>query len=152
MEEPVISRPVKKLETTMQYSLFETRNRPGQNLKKPKRPQLSFNNPDPDDIYIGDIKLEKHLIDMKETIPFVLRELLEDLNFTNFEQEYKSSGRPPYSPRLMVGLILYGILKGQTSLRQLEQMSRLDIGCWWVSGGIFPDHSIIGRFIQKHSK
>lgn len=30
-------------------------------------------------------------------------------------------------------------------------MARLDLGCMWITGGILPDHSIIGRFIQRHS-
>jgi transposase len=50
----------------------------------------------------------------------------------------------------MVGLILYGLMKGVSSLRDLERIARVDLGCPWVSGGILPDHSIIGRFIQRH--
>ena len=50
----------------------------------------------------------------------------------------------------MIGLILYGIMQGVTSLRTLERMARVDLGCMWVSGGIFPDHAIIGRFINMH--
>jgi transposase len=59
-------------------------------------------------------------------------------------------GRSPYAPQAMVGLILYGIMQGVTSLRDLERFARVDLGGMWVSGGILPDHSIIGRFIQRH--
>jgi hypothetical protein len=51
----------------------------------------------------------------------------------------------------MLGLILFGILEGRHSLRQLETMARTDIRCWWICGGIHPDHSVIGRFIQHHA-
>ncbi|KEQ17182.1 hypothetical protein GZ78_15160 [Endozoicomonas numazuensis] len=52
----------------------------------------------------------------------------------------------------MMGLILYGIMQGITSLRTLERLARVDLGCMWVTGGIFPDHAIIGRFINMHSE
>jgi hypothetical protein len=26
------------------------------------------------------------------------------------------------------------------------------VGCWWITGGIVPDHSIIGRFIHRHDE
>ena len=50
----------------------------------------------------------------------------------------------------MVGIILYGILQGVSSLRDLERLARSDVGCWWLSGGIMPDHSVIGRFVRQH--
>ena len=50
----------------------------------------------------------------------------------------------------MMGLILYGILQGKTSLRELEKLARLDLGCMWVTGGICPDHACIGYFIILH--
>ena len=50
-----------------------------------------------------------------------------------------------------MGLILYGIMQGITSLRTLERLARVDLGCMWVTGGIFPGHAIIGRFINMHS-
>ena len=54
----------------------------------------------------------------------------------------------PYAPRLMMGLILYGVMQGVHSLRQLERLARLDLGCMWVTGGIAPDHANIGRFVD----
>src|SRR6202051_5351905 len=36
------------------------------------------------------------------------------------------------------------------SLRELERLARLDLGCMWVTGGIAPDHANIGRFIVLH--
>ncbi|WP_419639542.1 transposase, partial [Thiolapillus sp.] len=68
----------------------------------------------------------------------------------SFEQSYRPGGRSPYAPRAMMGLILYGIMQGVSSLRQLERLARTDLGCMWISGGILPDHSVIGRFIQRH--
>ena len=67
-----------------------------------------------------------------------------------FEQRYAATGRAPYAPAQMMGLILYGVMQGIHSLRELERLARLDLGCMWVTGGIAPDHANIGRFIVLH--
>ena len=51
----------------------------------------------------------------------------------------------------MVGLVMYGLLKGVSSLRGLESLSRTDLGCMWICAGIQPDHSSIGRFVLRHA-
>lgn len=76
--------------------------------------------------------------------------ILDEQDWSSFEERYACTGRPPYAPRNMVGLILYGIMQGITSLRGLERLARLELGCMWVSGGICPDHANIGRFINMH--
>ena len=59
-------------------------------------------------------------------------------DWSNFEARYASSGRPPYAPGNMTGLILYGIMEGINSLRGPEQLARLNLGCMWVRGGKYP--------------
>ena len=81
-----------------------------------------------------------------------MADILNDQAWSAFEARYANSGRPPYAPRNMVGLVLYGIMEGITSLRRLETLARLNLGCMWVSGGIFPDHANIGRFINLHAQ
>ena len=73
------------------------------------------------------------------------------MDWTDFESLYSANGRPAYSPRCMVGIILYGIMQAVTSLRALERLARLDVGVMWISGGIYPDHANIGRFINRHA-
>ncbi len=31
-----------------------------------------------------------------------------------------------------------------------KRLARSDVGCWWLSGGIMPDHSVIDRFVRQH--
>jgi hypothetical protein len=52
----------------------------------------------------------------------------------------------------MLGLIVYGILNRQWSLRELEGLARRDVGAWWLRGGHQPDHSTIVKFIVLHGK
>jgi len=106
--------------------------------------------PDPNDIFLGAVSLKSHLRNAGLKAPFVIRDVLLEQDWCEFESQYHSRGRGPYAPMAMMGLILYGVCQGIHSLRTLEQMARVDLGCMWVSGGIAPDHSVIGQFICRH--
>jgi transposase len=109
-----------------------------------------FNRPDPREIFLGAVRLDAHLRAMGTTEALRVRELLEEQSWEVFERQYKPGGRRPYAPPAMLGLVLYGIGKGVSSLRELERLARLDLGCMWITGGLCPDHASIGRFIQQH--
>ena len=115
-----------------------------------RRVPVRFEDPDPRAIFINQVRLDDHLKRLGQRAPLKVREVLAAISYETFEQAYHANGRPPYAPRAMIGLILYGIMRGTSSLRDLEALARTDVGCWWVSGGIAPDHSIIGRFIRRH--
>ncbi len=119
--------------------------------RKAESTQRVFVYPDPNDIYLGAVSLKEHLSTAGLKAPFVIRDLLLEQDWREFEAQYHSRGRAPYAPMAMMGLILYGVGQGIHSLRALEQMARVDLGCMWVSGGIAPDHSVIGQFICRHA-
>jgi transposase len=104
----------------------------------------------PRSIFLGAVRLEDHLKQAGQTAPFTVASLLDEQEWQLFEARYSATGRAPYAPRLMLGLILYGVMQGVHSLRELERLARLDLGCMWVTGGIAPDHANIGRFIVLH--
>jgi hypothetical protein len=106
---------------------------------------------DPRAIVIGTIRLEQYLRESGQTGVFTVARLLDEQDWTEFEGAYAATGRPPYSPRQMMGLILYGVMQGVHSLRELERLARLDLGCMWITGGIAPDFTKIGRFITRHA-
>ena len=103
-------------------------------------------------IFLGMTPLEDHLRQAGIVVPFVVADILDAQDWTPFEERYASTGRAPYAPRAMLGLILYGIMQGISSLRALERLARVDLGCMWVTGGIAPDHANIGRFICLHEQ
>jgi len=105
---------------------------------------------DPRKIFLGSTRLQDYLLHSGQTEPFEVAKLLDAQDWHEFEARYAPTGRAPYSPRLMLGLILYGVMQGVHSLRELERLSRLDLGCMWITGGIAPDHTNIGRFIILH--
>ena len=143
-----IKRPVAKIDRDRQGSLFESQ----ESAAKPPRVArpARFNNPDPSEIRIGASRLDEHLKQVGERDALVVRALLQEQDWSVFEARYSAAGRHAYHPALMSGIVLYGLMRGVSSLRELERLARVDLGCWWVSGGILPDHSVLGRFIHRH--
>ena len=152
MPTKTVRRRVMVLDTSHQLSLFDeeiVEALPKASNTATER-AVKFHAPDPRDILINQVRLEDHLKAVGLTTPLKIRVVLERLSFAEFEKHYQPGGRPPYAPRAMLSVILYGIVQGISSLRDLERMARSDLGCWWLSGGIMPDHSVIGRFVQQH--
>ncbi len=59
-------------------------------------------------------------------------------------------GFPPYDPRLMLKLILYGYATGVLSSRKLEQATFRDVAVRMLCAGQHPDFRSIGRFRKRH--
>jgi transposase len=114
-------------------------------------PGVKFEDPQPEGILIGKRSLREFLEETGQTEVFQIRGLLREVVGERIESGYRGGGRRPYHPASMLGLVLWGLMEGKTSLRQLEKLSRSDVRCWWLTGGIFPDHSVIGRFLNQHA-
>lgn len=148
-----IRRTVVSLDTSGQQGLFAqqaTDSHAASAATHSHRVKSAFIAPDPQAIRINETSLEQVLKDSGQRAPLKIRAWLAQMSFDEFEAAYDQVGRPAYAPRAMLGIVLSGILQGITSLRDLERFARLDLGCWWVSGGIMPDHSVLGRFIHRH--
>jgi len=111
-----------------------------------------FLDADPHELFVGAQRLEVYLSDNGMGWVLRLATLLKDFDYSAFERAYKPTGRRALHPRVMLGLVVYGILNRQWSLRELESLARRDVGAWWVCGGHQPDHSTIGKFIQLHGE
>jgi transposase len=60
------------------------------------------------------------------------------------------SGAPPYDPRMMLKLLLFGYATWVTSSRELERRCKRDIGFRWLSGNQTPDYRSLARFRRRH--
>jgi transposase len=107
---------------------------------------------DPHELFVGAQRLEVYL--SESGLGWVLRlaTLLKGLDYSAFVRSYQPIGRRALHPRIMLGLVVYGIINRQWSLRGLEGLARRDVGAWWVCGGHQPDHSTVGKFIQLHAE
>ena len=81
-----------------------------------------------------------------------IAELVEtSLDLGRFYSTYrKVKGQPPYDPRLMVRVLLYGYCVGVRSSRELERACVDVVAFRWLSGQQTPDFRSIGRFRKRH--
>ena len=103
-------------------------------------------------LFVGAERLDEYLKRRGMDWVVRLRGECKRLDYSLLEGSYQRTGRNPFHPRTMLGLIIYGILSGQWSLRGLENLAVRDVGAWWMCGGQQPDHSTIGDFINRHSE
>ncbi|MCC7104295.1 MAG: IS1182 family transposase [Chloroflexi bacterium] len=59
-------------------------------------------------------------------------------------------GAPGYSPRVLLGVWLYGFMTGRRSTRKLERACREHLPYLWLTGCQQPDHNTLWRFYQTH--
>jgi len=67
--------------------------------------------------------------------------------YASYEDE---RGYPPYDPRLMVKLLIYGYANGVCSSRKLEAATYRDIAVRMLCCGQHPDYRSIARFRARH--
>ena len=59
-------------------------------------------------------------------------------------------GAPPYDPRLMMRVLLYGYCTGVRSSRKLEAACTDVVAFRWLAAGSAPDYRSIARFRRRH--
>jgi transposase len=64
--------------------------------------------------------------------------------------EAADTGRPPYDPRDLLRLYLYGYLHQIRSSRRLEHECKRNIEVMWLLGRLAPDHKSIAEFRRLH--
>lgn len=75
----------------------------------------------------------------------------EHLDLSAIHAAYKEGrGAPPYDPRLMVRLLLYGYTTGVRSSRGLEKACTDIVAFRWLAAGAAPDYRAIARFRKRH--
>src|ERR671934_2278110 len=67
--------------------------------------------------------------------------------YVSYEEE---RGFPPYDPRLMVKLLIYGYANGVVSSRKLERATYRDVAVRMLCADQHPDHRSIARFRKRH--
>ena len=146
-----VDRPAGKLPQTNQLSLFANASPPVE-ASCPRARGGEFLNPSPREIFIGDTPLCEYLVENGFGWVIELRQLLEGSDLSVLTGAYGAMGRRAIHPVVMLGLIFYGILERRLSLRDLEKLGKRDVCAWWLTGGLQPDHSTIGKFINQHAK
>jgi transposase len=82
---------------------------------------------------------------------FIAELVDEHLDLSLFFGSYaKAKGQPPYDPRLMLRVVLYGYCVGVRSSRELERACVDVVAFRWLSAQQAPNFRSIGRFRKRH--
>jgi len=79
--------------------------------------------------------------------------ILGSLDWSAWEAAYKDvdRGRPPFSPRLLASIILYGLLVQIRASRKLEEALFVRLDFRWLAQGRSVDHTTLCEFRRKHA-
>ena len=73
--------------------------------------------------------------------------------FKDWESEYDlTEGKPPYHPRDLAALYIYGTMNRLRSSRQQEMACYMRLDVIWLMSGQHPDHATIAGFVARHGK
>jgi transposase len=82
---------------------------------------------------------------------FVSEVVDETLDLSGLYAAYtEERGYPPYDPRLMVKILIYGYTTGFRSSRCIERRCVDDVPFRWLAAGSGPDYRSIARFRRRH--
>lgn len=82
----------------------------------------------------------------------LLDEILGQLDWSTWEATYHGRrGQPPIHPRVLSGVLLYGLLKRLRSSRVLEEALAMRLDFRWLAEGRTIDHTTLSEFRRRHS-
>jgi transposase len=117
----------------------------------PKVPvDKTFRSFDPDQVLLLPPSLDDWL-PAEHLARFVAELVDEHLDLSRIHAAYtEGRGAPPFDPRLMVRLLIYGYTTGVRSSRAIERRCVDDVPFRWLACGAAPDYRSIARFRKRH--
>jgi transposase len=91
------------------------------------------------------------LIDKNNEIRFI-DSFVDSLTIVAFgfkDIRLNKNGRPPYHPKDLLKLYIYGYLNKIRSSRALEKEAKRNIELIWLIKGLVPDHNTIANFRRR---
>ena len=87
----------------------------------------------------------------KDHLAYFIDNMVDQLDLCEVFAGYEGTkGQPPYHPKMMVKVWLYGYCVGIRSSRKLERALHEDVGFRMLSGNQQPDHWTLSEFRRRH--
>ncbi len=123
-------------------------------VEVPQAPKLpvekTFRPFDPDQVLLLPPSLDDWL-PAEHLARFVAELVDEHLDLSRIRAAFtEGRGAPPFDPRLMVRLLIYGYTTGVRSSRAIERRCVDDVPFRWLASGAAPDYRSIARFRKRH--
>lgn len=120
--------------------------------KPPAGRSKTFRSYDPQQPFLLPPSLDDWLPEDDEArfISEVVEELLDlDVIYHSYQS---SDGAPPYDPKMMLKILIYGYSTGVTSSREMEKRCIKDVAFRFLTANQSPDYRSIARFRRRHLK
>ncbi|WP_144463767.1 IS1182 family transposase, partial [Siminovitchia fortis] len=82
----------------------------------------------------------------------VIDEMIESIPEEQLAAHYSGGGRPPFHPKLMLKVILYGYSQKVYSCREIEKLTWENLPAMWLAAMQHPDFRTINDFRGKRMK
>jgi len=86
----------------------------------------------------------------RDHICFLIADIVEELDYTEFDKAVAGPGNPSYHPRIMLKIILNGICDRITSTRKLEKQTHENIVFKYLAENLAPDYHTIAMFRKNN--
>jgi transposase len=88
----------------------------------------------------------------EDHLAYFVCDVVDQLDLSAIESVYEEEerGQPPYHPRMMTKILLYGYCVGVFSSRRIEKRLREDVGFRMLAAGNEPDFRTISDFRKLH--
>jgi len=101
-----------------------------------------------------DLLLPQSLCDWlpEDHLAYFVSDVVDQLDLSAIESVYEEEerGQPPYHPRMMTKILLYGYCVGVFSSRRIEKKLAEDVGFRVLAAGNEPDFRTISDFRKRH--
>lgn len=93
-------------------------------------------------------KTMEQLVPESHLARFVLK-LVSLFDLSSIEETYDNRGKQAYMPSMLLALILYALVTGTTSCREIERLTHESFAYAYICGFTHPHHTTISRFRER---
>jgi len=86
----------------------------------------------------------------KDHICYLIEDIVNQLDFSNFDKEVEGPGNPSYHPRIQLKVIINGVCERVTSTRKLEKLTYENIIFRYLAENLNPDFHTIALFRKEN--
>lgn len=83
-------------------------------------------------------------------ICYLIEDVVEQLDYSEFDKQVEGAGNPSYHPRINLKIIINGICERITSTRKLERQTYENVVFRYLSENLNPDFHTIAMFRKKN--
>lgn len=99
--------------------------------------------------YIGDLDR----VILEDDPVRIFAEMLDSLDWSSWEAFYPGNrGKPPIHPRILAGVLLFGMVRGIRSSRRLDEACHYRLDFRWLAKGLRPDFSTLAGFRRRFAE